>query len=153
MNNHLKTFFSNQWVELACRCSLGLLFVIASFHKISNPAQFAKIIYGYQLVPDIAINLITIMLPFLELFSGAALIAGIYPRSAVTIINAMLLSFIVAISINLLRGHVFDCGCFSTGDTNHPSAAAALLVRDLVCLAVGSYVIGYTGKPKFCITR
>jgi putative oxidoreductase len=153
LNNHPKAFFSNQWVELACRWSLGILFVVASFHKIINPAQFAKIIYGYQLVPNIAINLIAIILPFLELFSGAALIVGIYPRSAITIINAMMLSFIVAISINLLRGHVFDCGCFSIGDTHHPSAAASLLVRDLVCLSVGSYVMGYRGKPKFCITR
>ncbi|MFH0726632.1 MAG: MauE/DoxX family redox-associated membrane protein [Pseudomonadota bacterium] len=153
MNNHLKAFFSNPWVELICRWSLGVMFIVASFHKMINPAQFAKIIYGYQLVPGIAINLIAIILPFLELFSGAALVAGIFPRSAATIINVMMLTFIVAISINLLRGHAFDCGCFSMRDTNHPSAAASLLVRDLVCLVAGGYVMMFRGNPKFCKIR
>jgi putative oxidoreductase len=147
----LKTFFSKPWVELICRWSLGLLFVAASYHKIINPAQFAKIIYGYQLVPGIAINLIAIILPFLELFSGVALILGIYPRPAALIINAMLLTFVLAISFNLLRGHVFDCGCFSISDTSHPAAAGALLFRDLVCLSAGVYVMGFRGKPKFCV--
>jgi uncharacterized membrane protein YphA (DoxX/SURF4 family) len=145
----VKLLISNPWLELACRWLLGILFVAASFHKMIQPAQFAKIIYGYQLVPDIAINLIAILLPFLEFFSGAALILGIYPRSAVLIINAMLLSFIVAISINLLKGHVFDCGCFSIGDANHPAAAGGLLVRDIACLVVGAYVFGFRDARKW----
>lgn len=153
MNNHLKAFFSNPWVELACRWSLGLLFIAASYHKMTHPAQFAKIIYGYQLVPEIAINLIAIILPFLEFFSGAALIIGIYPRSAALIISAMLLTFIVAISINLLRGHVFDCGCFSLGDTNTPAAAGTLLLRDLVCLAAGVYVLGFRDTRKWSVLK
>jgi putative oxidoreductase len=149
----LKGFFSNPWLELACRWLLGILFVAASFHKMIHPAQFAKIIYGYQLVPDIAINLIAIILPFLEFFSGAALILGIYPRSAVLMINVMLLSFIVAISINLLRGHVFDCGCFSIGDANHPAAAGGLLVRDVACFVLGAYVFSYRDARRWRIFK
>lgn len=153
MNNHVKVFFSNPWLELTSRWLLGILFVAASFHKIIHPAQFAKIIYGYQLVPDMAINLIAIVLPFLEFFSGAALLLGIFPRSAVLIINAMLLSFIVAISINLLRGHVFDCGCFSMGAANHPAAAGGLLVRDIACLVLGAYVFSYKDSRKWRVFK
>jgi uncharacterized membrane protein YphA (DoxX/SURF4 family) len=152
LNNHLTTFFSNPWVDLVCRWSLGFMFVVSSFHKIIDPAQFAKIIYGYQLVPVIVINLVAIILPYLELFSGAALIVGIYPRSAAVILNVMLVSFIIAISYNLMRGHVFDCGCFSISDTHHPAAAGTLLARDLVCLAAGVSVQVYRGSRKWSVT-
>ncbi|MBW1828888.1 MAG: DoxX family membrane protein [Deltaproteobacteria bacterium] len=74
------------------RWLLGALFLVACYQKIIEPAHFAKIIYGYYLFPDAAINLIAIILPYVELFSGMALILGIYPRSAALIINAMLLA-------------------------------------------------------------
>lgn len=150
LNNPFKPFFSNPWVEIVCRWSLGALFVAASYNKILEPAQFAKVLYGYQLLPGILINFIAIILPFMELVTGAALVTGIYPRSAAAIINIMMLIFIVAISINLLRGHAFDCGCFSISEANHPSSAATLLVRDVVCLFAGCIVMQHSGKRKFC---
>jgi hypothetical protein len=54
----------NSWVELAFRWILGLTFVYASYHKILVPADFAKIIYGYDLFPEILINLIAIVVPY-----------------------------------------------------------------------------------------
>ena len=107
----LKSLLSNNRLELIARWFLGIIFIYASYHKIIAPDHFAKIIYGYYLFPDFFINLIAIILPFLELFSGLALLLGIYPRSAALIINGMLLVFIIALSINLIRGQEFDCGC------------------------------------------
>ena len=115
LNSQIKRFLDHSGFELMARWVLGAVFVYASFHKILDPEHFAKIIYGYYLFPDSSINLIAIILPYIELFAGAALILGIYPRSAALIINVMLLAFIAAISINLIRGHEFDCGCFSFG--------------------------------------
>lgn len=150
MNDHLRRFFSNPHVELIGRWLLGLVFLSACVHKIIGPAQFAKIIYGYQLVPKDAINLIAIILPFLEAYAGMALILGIFPKSAAWIINAMLLAFIAAIAFNLLRGHEFDCGCFSMSGTKGSSAAAALLVRDVFCLMAGIYIMRFRGSRKWC---
>jgi uncharacterized membrane protein YphA (DoxX/SURF4 family) len=127
------------------------MFLVASVHKIADPADFAKIIYGYQLLPKDVINLFAIILPFLELISGAALLAGVYPRSAALIINLMLSLFIIGITINLLRGHTFDCGCFAMGASSHQSAAGVLLVRDLACLAAGVYVMRYAPPPRWCL--
>jgi uncharacterized membrane protein YphA (DoxX/SURF4 family) len=104
---------NNSWIELAARWILGFTFIYASFHKIISPADFAKIVYGYGLFPEIFINLIAIILPFLELIAGLALIIGIYPRSAAVIINALLLAFIAVLAINLIRGHEFLSILFS----------------------------------------
>ena len=115
LNNKLKTLFYSTWIELIIRWLFGLTFVYASYHKIIEPAHFAKIIYGYYLFPELLINLIAIILPYMELLCGIALILGIYPRSALLILQVMLFSFIVALSINWIRGHNFDCCCFSFG--------------------------------------
>ena len=151
MNKALKSLISNSWLELAVRWFLGITFVYASYHKIIAPAHFAKIIYGYYLFPDASINLIAIILPFLEFFSGLALLLGIYPRSATLIINGMLLAFIIAISINLIRGLEFDCGCFSFGDKGHISSARQLLVRDIIYFVFGLLLIFFDKQRRWSI--
>jgi uncharacterized membrane protein YphA (DoxX/SURF4 family) len=93
LNKAIKNVFENNLIELTARWILGLTFIYASYHKILAPGDFAKIVYGYGLFPHAVINLIAIILPFIEFVAGLALILGIYPRSAVLIINAMLIAF------------------------------------------------------------
>ncbi|MBV9493258.1 MAG: hypothetical protein JOZ54_03345, partial [Acidobacteria bacterium] len=52
------------------------------------------------------------MMPWLELLCGLALVLGIWKETARSLIAAMLVMFIVAIGINLLRSNAIDCGCF-----------------------------------------
>ena len=74
---NLQPILHSTWIELVLRWILGVTFLYASLYKIIEPAQFAKIIYGYYLFPDISINLIAIILPFVEFFTGLFLILGI----------------------------------------------------------------------------
>ena len=151
LNKLIKTIFNNSWIELAARWVLGGMFVYASYNKILAPAVFAKIIYGYDLFPAVFINLIAIIVPLLELVAGLALIVGFYPRSAALIVNAMLLVFITALSINLIRGHEFDCGCFSINSGTQETFAGPLIFRDFLILALGLYIFFYRNVRKLCI--
>jgi len=151
LNKPFRTFFGNHWIELAARWILGVTFVYASYNKILSPAVFAKIIYGYDLFPAVFINLIAIIVPFLELFTGLALIIGLYPRSASLIVNGMMLTFITALSINLIRGHEFNCGCFSINSNGQGIFAGSLIFRDFVLLALGLYIFFYRNAQKLCI--
>jgi uncharacterized membrane protein YphA (DoxX/SURF4 family) len=153
LNKLIKTFYDNHWIELAARCILGVTFVYASYNKILAPAVFAKIIYGYDLFPAVFINLIAIIVPFLELVAGLALITGFYPRSAALIVNAMLLVFITALSINLIRGHEFDCGCFSIDSDTQKTFVGPLIFRDILLLALGLHVFFYRNVRKLCIVK
>jgi putative oxidoreductase len=153
MSSYLIKMLNNSWLELAARWFLGMIFLYASYHKIAAPAQFAKIIYGYYLFPDISINIIAIVLPFLELFSGLALILGIYPRSAALITNGMLLGFIIALSINLIRGQQFDCGCFPFGEGGHTYTVGQLLVRDIVFFVLGLQVLLFDSNRRWCLRQ
>ena len=151
LNKPIRTLFGNHWIELAARWILGVTFVYASYNKILAPAVFAKIIYGYDLFPALFINLIAIIVPLLELVAGLALIIGFYPRSAALIVNAMLLVFITALSINLIRGHEFDCGCFSINSSGQGTFAGPLIFRDFLIFALGLYIFFYRNARKLCI--
>jgi uncharacterized membrane protein YphA (DoxX/SURF4 family) len=136
---------------LAARWILGLTFIYASYHKILAPADFAKIVYGYDLFPNGIINLIAIVLPFIELVAGLALILGIYPRSAVLIINGLLVMFIIVLAINLIRGHEFDCGCFLIAEAGSFPSSGSTLIRDIIYLILGLQVFLFSGIRKACI--
>ena len=152
LNNIIKNLFRNQWMELTARLILGVTFIYASYNKILAPAEFAKLVYGYDLFPPETINLISITIPFIELISGIALITGIYKRAAALIIIGMLIAFIISISINVIRGHEFDCGCFSVETNQAAKSAKYILGRDVILLILGSYLFMYgLDKPRLSV--
>lgn len=148
MKGIIDKVLTNPLIDLGARWLLGLVFLYACFHKILDPSAFAKIIYGYQLLPGFLINVTAIILPFVELFAGVCLIVGILPRPAAIIINGMLAVFIIAISINLARGHAFDCGCFSIHEAGYISSNVELLIRDLVYFLIGLVPVFFHGERK-----
>jgi putative oxidoreductase len=150
LNNNLRTLFNNGWIEVVFRWVLGITFIYASYYKILSPTDFAKMVYGYNLFPEVLINLIAIFLPFLELISGLSLLLGIYPRSAALIINGLLLAFIILLTINIIRGHEFDCGCFSARETGSPKM---MVVRDVIYLILGLQVFMFNGVRRVCFIR
>ena len=92
--------------------ALGLFFVIAALPKIADPPSFAHMIYNYRIVPSALLTFMALVMPWIELLSGLALVLGIWRGTSRTIIGALLVTFIIAISINLARGNAIDCGCF-----------------------------------------
>jgi len=150
LNNNLRNLFNNSWIEIALRWILGVTFIYASYYKIMSPEDFAKIVYGYNLFPEVSIHLIAIILPFVELISGLSLLLGIYPRSAALIINGLLLAFIFILTINILRGYEFDCGCFSSKKAGSPKLMVA---RDIIYLIMGLQILLFNGARKGCFIR
>jgi len=105
-------WLGHPWLTIRVQLALGIFFVIAALPKIVDPPSFAHMIYNYRILPASVVNLMAIVMPWVELLCGVALIIGVWTAAARTIIAAMLLTFIVAISINLGRGNAIDCGCF-----------------------------------------
>ena len=127
-------------IEWALRLFLGCTFIFASFHKIVSPDEFATILYGYAVFPHQIINVLAIVLPFVEFVCGITLITGLLKRSGLLLINAMLAGFIFLISFNLIRGHEFDCGCFSVAAQGGSLPLFYTLIRDVLLLAAGLFV-------------
>ena len=111
--------------------ALGIIFIIAALPKIVDPPSFAHMIYNYKIMPWSLVSPMALVMPWLELLCGLALVLGIWKETARTIIGAMLLVFILALSNNLARGNAIDCGCFdvsAAGKTTEERLADMKLV-------------------------
>ena len=126
-------------IHTIIRVLLGLVFVWASWDKIFNPQAFAGIIENYKILPDILIWPVAVILPWLEIISGALLISGYMVRGSAFIINVLTLTFIIALTCNLYRGIDITCGCFSL--LARSSNTYMLLIRDIVILITGIWVL------------
>jgi uncharacterized membrane protein YphA (DoxX/SURF4 family) len=122
------------------RLMLGALFVAASIDKIAHPGEFATIIHNYQLLPDSLINIVAIVLPWLEGLLGFMIICGFMLPGATVLANLLLLTFFSALVYNLTRGLNVHCGCFSTKITGEPQTTW-YLIRDSAFLLLGLTVL------------
>lgn len=140
MKEKIMKFLAAKPVLVVCRLILGGLFIYASIDKLTHPAAFAKIIYNYQLFPDFSVYISAVVVPWVELLSGLFLVAGIFTRASAGVLTALLLVFLVALTINLVRGLDFNCGCFTTGEGGRGDTLA-LVIRDLFLLIPGMIIL------------
>lgn len=124
------------------RVALGVVFVAASLDKLRSPSAFAQNIANYRLLPYQAIDVVAIVLPWLELLAGILLALGFWIRANATIVNALLLVFIVAISQAIWRGLDISCGCFNTDPSAHKMTRWTLY-WDVIWLGWGILVQAY----------
>lgn len=103
---------THPWLTLRVQIALGIIFVVAAWPKVLDPPSFAHMIYNYRILPGALINLTSLVMPWLELLTGLCLILGIWTRPARWLVTLLLVTFMIAITINLLRGNAIDCGCF-----------------------------------------
>ena len=66
----------------------------------------------------LAVLLLAVTLPWLEVVVGLMLVTGFWRREAATVTAGLLVVFVVAVSLALLRGiDIENCGCFSVSGT------------------------------------
>ena len=107
---------THPWLTIRVQLALGAIFIAAAVPKIADPPSFAHMIYNYRLVPGPLVNAIALLMPWVEILAGLALIFGVWKRGARNLIGLLLIVFIVAILINLARGNAIDCGCFNVSE-------------------------------------
>jgi putative oxidoreductase len=122
---------------LAFRLYLGGLFIYASLYKINYTAEFAETIASYQLAPYWGVNLIAVILPWIELVSGILLVIGIRTRTVAAVIGFLLLLFTFGIVYNLILGSEISCGCFQSLED---PISLWTVFRDLIWLAMAVHV-------------
>ena len=106
-------------------------------YKINYTAEFAETIASYQVVPYWGVNILAVVLPWIELICGILLVAGIRVRSVTAILFSLLLVFTIGIFINLLRGSPISCGCFHTiGET----ISWRTVIRDMIWLIMSIHI-------------
>jgi len=109
---------THPWLTVRVQIALGAIFVAAALPKLADPPSFAHMIYNYRIVPGSLINISALVMPWVELLAGLALILGVWVKPARWIVTLMLVTFMIAIAVNLGRDNAIDCGCFDTSAAN-----------------------------------
>ena len=129
------------WLAAPARWYLGVLFVGACLHKITDPRGFALDIATYDILPLAMINLAAITLPWIELAAGVMLITGWRVRPASLLIAAMMVVFLAALLIALARGLDMSCGCFASQGAEEDPISGLTVLRDMVWLGLALFVL------------
>ena len=146
-----KEALASRWLSVRVQIALGLFFIVAALPKLVDPPSFAHMIYNYRLVPGALVNLMALAMPWLELLTGLALVFGIWTRTSTGLVSALLLVFILAISVNLVRGNAIDCGCFDVTEANKTvderlADMRLVVLRDLGMLLMAAQILWATGR-------
>ncbi len=138
----MKTWINRAaWVAVPLRWYLGLLFIGASWHKIISPESFAVDVATYDILPLALINIVALVLPWVELSAGLLLIVGWQIRAASWLISAMMFVFVLAVIIALIRGLDMSCGCFASQTAAEDPISALTVVRDSVWLVMAVFIL------------
>jgi putative oxidoreductase len=143
----LRSWPGHPYVALPARVYLAAVFLTACWHKLLNPGSFALDIATYQILPLELINVMAIILPWIELVAATMLLSGIRSRAAALLISGMMLMFTVAISIALYRGQDMSCGCFASQGAAEDPISWRTVARDLGWLALSGYVLFLDNAP------
>ncbi len=127
------------WLYHVVRVALGAVFIYAAVGKIAQPAEFAREVDNYRLLPYVAVVLTAVVLPWLELLCGVGLIVRRWATGSALLVAIMLAVFTAALVSALVRGLDISCGCFALSG----EASKVSLVRvfeDCVMLAAAVWI-------------
>jgi uncharacterized membrane protein YphA (DoxX/SURF4 family) len=99
-------------VALGGRFALGWFFVLAGVTKLADLGAFENAVRNYQILPPRLVRPVARLLPATEIAAGALMGAGVAVEQVGILLALLLLTFAIAISVNLVRGRRIDCGCF-----------------------------------------
>lgn len=123
---------------LIARLLLAAVFIVSGLAKVVDLKGSQKAVQGFGVPTFLAVPLGT-LLPFAELAVVVALIPSAWAWYGAIGALALLLAFIVGISVNLSFGRKPDCHCF--GQLHSEPVGASTLIRNVILAAIAGFVI------------
>ena len=139
----MKKILTNKYLLLLSRVALGFIFLYAGTEKIADAEGFARAINNYKLIPFFTINILALVLPWIEVVCGLLLILGIKSKENALILTLLLSLFVAVITVSLLRGLNIDCGCFGTASGT--KIGAQKLLENALLILLGLQIIYFGG--------
>lgn len=128
------------------RWLLAGVFLAAAAGKLADRRRFVQVVLAYKVLPQRLARLYAAVVPWIEAIVGLLLLLGLATNVAAVIGGVLLLSFIVAVGLNVARGRTeLDCGCFGPG--HRQKIGGRLIIRNialvLLSLQVALFADGY----------
>ena len=125
----------------ALAVALGLLLLVAAWHKVAARDAFIAALDDYRLLPDGLVRPVAWLLPLIEATLGLAWLAGIARGSIALATIATLTAYAAAMAINLRLGRWnIGCGCsFGGGASGRDQPLSwSLVLRNLVLVVAAA---------------
>lgn len=136
---------------LAVRLLLAVVFGVAGVAKLLDLAGSRKSLVNFGL-PELLAKPVGLLLPVAELICAIALIPDRFAQWGASGIAALLVVFIVGISVVLAQGRRPDCHCF--GQLHSTPVSSATLLRNVVLLALAGFVLAnHQANPSANVLR
>lgn len=100
---------------------MASVLIYAAFEKIWTPLEFARLLKEYHILPDQVLNLVAVLLPWVEIICGVCFLSGLWLMGAAVLLSGMNIIFTFAIAYRawLIMSVTgvdffdlsFDCGC------------------------------------------
>lgn len=100
---------------LIASVALGITFVASGVSKLRDLDSFVLGVLEYRVLPFSLAVRFARLLPAAECGCGALLIVGLWPREVGAAAATLLVSFVVAVAVNVARGRPVACHCFGSG--------------------------------------
>ena len=132
-------------IGLLARLLAGGVFIYAGFIKATAPAEeFAYAIETYKIIPANLAMLAALTVPWIEIYLGVFLAAGVFTGYSALAIGATLLGFEGLLLQAIIRKlPVTSCGCFGASRSNSLGHEFA---QNLLFLALTALAWKYGGK-------
>lgn len=125
-----------EYLGLAARLVVGLVFVVAAVPKLRDPATFRSSVAAYKMLPESLVTPVARVLPPAELVMGVMLLVGVLIVPASWLAALLLVGFGAAIWVAVERGSRIGCGC----GFRHLQQVSRVLVARNAALAVAAVV-------------
>jgi putative oxidoreductase len=101
-------------IQAGIRFAFAALFLWSAVSKLANPSAFLGSVYGYEIpLPRIALQLVAVVLPWVELLCGFLLLTNVWGDTVWGCVAAMMAVFVVTTGQAWARGLKIACGCFN----------------------------------------
>lgn len=135
---------------------IGIMFLSAGMNKWRS-GVFRRQLAAYKLLPSPALTTMAHLIPAGEVLIAVGLLGGLIPRASLSAAAGMLVTFAVAMTVNLMRRRRIECGCGSKAK----AISWTLVLRNLALAAVSSLAatergaVGVRGlvQPSYVLTR
>lgn len=99
---------------IVIRIILGVFFIISGLEKILSPAaNFQYVIEGYEIFSPASAHAVSLVFPWIELFTGLFIALGLWLRPALLGMLVISMTFIVVVGQAIIRQLPLEnCGCF-----------------------------------------
>ena len=133
-------------LRLIVQLAIGIVFLLSASSKVLHPATFARGVRAYKLLPDSLAFVVGLLLIPIEIILGISHLVGWLLSYMAPLALATLISFAIAVSVNLKRGRVLPCYCFGGqgGEqiTKRTLARLGLLIAGELIVFAGATLFG-----------